>query len=173
MWDLVPWAGVDPGPLHWEHRIPADRLPGKSLTSPVFCSPQLRSCIACARIWISSFTGFAWFLSCVMYNGSIQSHQSIFFLMLNCGVQALVFECLPFLPENSVPWLRTLVGGDGPPAHSLEPFCINLQRPLNSYRDLECTSAHIREDMATHSSIFAWRILWTEEPGVPQSMVSQ
>ena len=26
-----------------------------------------------------------------------------FFLMLNCGVQALVFEGVPFLPENSVP----------------------------------------------------------------------
>ena len=27
--------------------------------------------------------------------------------------------------------------------------------------------------MATHSSILAWRILWTEEPGGLQSMVSQ
>ena len=27
--------------------------------------------------------------------------------------------------------------------------------------------------MATHSSIFAWRILWTEEPGGLQSMGSQ
>ena len=24
--------------------------------------------------------------------------------------------------------------------------------------------------MATHSSVLAWRTLWTEEPGVPQSM---
>ena len=23
----------------------------------------------------------------------------------------------------------------------------------------------LKEDMATHSSILAWRILWTEEPG--------
>ena len=28
-------------------------------------------------------------------------------------------------------------------------------------------------DMATHSSILAWRIPWTEEPGRPQSMGSQ
>ena len=27
--------------------------------------------------------------------------------------------------------------------------------------------------MAIHSSILAWRILWTEEPGERQSMVSQ
>ena len=27
--------------------------------------------------------------------------------------------------------------------------------------------------MATHSSILAWRIPWTEEPGEPQSMGSQ
>ena len=34
--------------------------------------------------------------------------------MLNCGVQALVFEGVPFLPENSVPWLGAQGGGDGP-----------------------------------------------------------
>ena len=26
------------------------------------------------------------------------------------------------------------------------------------------------KEMATHSSILVWRILWTEEPGKPQSM---
>ena len=31
----------------------------------------------------------------------------------------------------------------------------------------------LEEDMATHSSIPAWRILWTEEPGGLQSMGSQ
>ena len=28
----------------------------------------------------------------------------------------------------------------------------------------------LEEEMATHSGIFARRILWTEEPGGPQSM---
>ena len=28
----------------------------------------------------------------------------------------------------------------------------------------------LEEDMATHSSILAWRIPWTEEPGSLQSM---
>ena len=31
----------------------------------------------------------------------------------------------------------------------------------------------LEKGMATHSSILAWRILWTEEPGVLQSMGSQ
>ena len=31
----------------------------------------------------------------------------------------------------------------------------------------------LEECMATHSSIFAWRIPWTEEPGRLQSMGSQ
>ena len=31
----------------------------------------------------------------------------------------------------------------------------------------------LEEEMATHSSILAWRIPWTEEPGGLQSMWSQ
>ena len=31
----------------------------------------------------------------------------------------------------------------------------------------------LEEGMATHSSILAWRILWTEEPGGLQSIESQ
>ena len=31
----------------------------------------------------------------------------------------------------------------------------------------------LEKEMATHSSILAWRIPWTEEPGRLQSMVSQ
>ena len=31
----------------------------------------------------------------------------------------------------------------------------------------------LEEGMATHSSILAWRIPWTEEPGRPWSTVSQ
>ena len=30
----------------------------------------------------------------------------------------------------------------------------------------------VEEEMATHSSILAWRIPWTEEPGGPQSISS-
>ena len=31
----------------------------------------------------------------------------------------------------------------------------------------------LEKGMATHSSILAWRILWTEDPGMLQSMGSQ
>ena len=31
----------------------------------------------------------------------------------------------------------------------------------------------LEKEMATHSSILAWKISWTEEPGGLQSMVSQ
>ena len=31
----------------------------------------------------------------------------------------------------------------------------------------------LEQGMATHSSILAWRIPWTEEPGEPQSMGPQ
>ena len=31
----------------------------------------------------------------------------------------------------------------------------------------------LEKEMATHSSIFAWKIPWTEEPSRLQSMVSQ
>ena len=31
----------------------------------------------------------------------------------------------------------------------------------------------LEEGMATHSSVLAWRILWTEEPGGLQSMGSE
>ena len=31
----------------------------------------------------------------------------------------------------------------------------------------------LKKEMATHSSILAWRIIWTEEAGVFQSMGSQ
>ena len=31
----------------------------------------------------------------------------------------------------------------------------------------------LEEEMATHSSIIAWKITWTEEPGGPQTMGSQ
>ena len=31
----------------------------------------------------------------------------------------------------------------------------------------------LEEEMTTHSNILAWKALWTEEPGGPQSMGSQ
>ena len=33
MWDLVPWPGIKPGPLHWELRVLVIGPPGKSRVS--------------------------------------------------------------------------------------------------------------------------------------------
>ena len=33
MWNLVPWPGIEPGPLHWKQGVLAMGPPGKSLTS--------------------------------------------------------------------------------------------------------------------------------------------
>ena len=41
-----------------------------------------------------------------------------------------------------------------------------------SVRSLGCKDL-LEKEMATHSSIFAWRIPWTEEPGGLQSMELQ
>ena len=42
-----------------------------------------------------------------------------------------------------------------------------MQCPSMEWEDL------LEEGMATHSSVLAWRIPWTEEPGGLQSMGSQ
>ena len=39
MWGLVPWRGIEPGPLHWEQRVLATGPPGKS---PKFLIFKLR-----------------------------------------------------------------------------------------------------------------------------------
>ena len=47
------------------------------------------------------------------------------------------------------------------------PARMEIQLPSMGQEDLP------EKEMATHSSILAWRILWTEEPGSLQSMGSQ
>ena len=42
----------------------------------------------------------------------------------------------------------------------------------NQFRSL-IQEDHLEKEMATHSSIVAWKVLWTEKPGGLQSMGSQ
>ena len=42
-----------------------------------------------------------------------------------------------------------------------------------SQEGLATIPEHLEQEMTTHSSILAWRIPWTEEPGGLQYMVSQ
>ena len=46
-------------------------------------------------------------------------------------------------------------------------------RTAGSYSNLQKHILTVEKEMATHSSILAWRIPWTEEPGGLQSMGSQ
>ena len=53
-----------------------------------------------------------------------------------------------------------------------------VKKPPDNGRDVGCiagsTSGRSPEkEMATHSSVLAWKIPWTEEPGRLQSMGSQ
>ena len=40
-------------------------------------------------------------------------------------------------------------------------------------KESACSAGDLKKEMATHSSIFAWKIPWMEEPGKLQSMGSQ
>ena len=55
----------------------------------------------------------------------------------------------------------------------LNPFAVHLKLSqhglLISYTPIQ----NLEKEMATHSSVLAWRMLWTEEPGGLQSMGSQ
>ena len=65
--------------------------------------------------------------------------------------------------DISCSWMVVLVVKN-PPANAGD---IEIQVQSLSQEDL------LEEDMATHFSIFAWRILWTEDPGRLQSRGSQ
>ena len=53
---------------------------------------------------------------------------------------------------------------------SLQQFISDTSVFLKSLDIFTCVSFNIEKEMATHSSILAWRIPWTEEPDGPQSM---
>ena len=63
---------------------------------------------------------------------------------LNTGAPFLVAQSVKSLPAMRETWVQSL-----------------------GWEDL------LEKEMATHSSILAWRIPWTEQPGGLQSMVSQ
>ena len=49
----------------------------------------------------------------------------------------------------------------------------NLSEVQETQVQFLCWEDSLEKEMAIHSSISAWRILWTEEPGGLQSMGSQ
>ena len=59
---------------------------------------------------------------------------------------------------------------------SLVAVVKNLPSSVGDARDMGSIPGQedpLEKGMATHSSIFAWKIPWMEEPGGPQSMGSQ
>ena len=76
-----------------------------------------------------------------------------------------------YIPMNTVGWF--------PIFHTLSRlfFIAQLIKNLSAMQETQVRSLGqedpLEEEMATHSSILAWRIPWTEEPGGLQSMGSQ
>ena len=54
---------------------------------------------------------------------------------------------------------------------------VKIHMPIQETQEMQVRSLGredaLEEEMATHSSILAWKIAWTEEPGGLQSMGSQ
>ena len=58
MWDLVPWPGLNPGPLHWKHGVTATGPPGKShrllASTKTYLSPEDSAPLQCSPIEVVS-----------------------------------------------------------------------------------------------------------------------
>ena len=52
-------------------------------------------------------------------------------------------------------------------------FAVVNNTMIHIWTHMHITFAFLEKEMTTHSSILAWRIPWTEEPGGLQSMGSQ
>ena len=80
-------------------------------------------------------------------------------------------------------WLFDKVSGKGAEEYSKNTFFSFVPYMAQSVKNLHAVQETrvrflgqedpLEEDMATHSSILAWRILWMGEPGGLQSMGSQ
>ena len=101
-------------------------------------------------------------------------------------LQPLWSSWIPFAPPLCIQHSQlNLI--QNPDWHSHQPHPSSVEESKNykfrpSYKNLPALSKTqvqslgqeylLEKEMATHSSILAWRIPWTEEPGRPQSMRS-
>ena len=80
---------------------------------------------------------------------------------------------------SAEPVLRPLTLGTSQAPHGASQVALVVKKPPTDAGDIRDPGSilgredPLEEDMATHSSIFAQRIPWMEEPGRPQSMGSQ
>ena len=61
----------------------------------------------------------------------------------------------------------------GFPGGSVVKNLPSMQEPQETQVQSLAWEDHLEEDMATHSSVLAWKIPWTEEPGGLQSIAFQ
>ena len=64
-----------------------------------------------------------------------------------------------YLAKQSIPW-------DSPVAQTVKSLPVMRENPVRSLGQED----PLEKEMATHSSMLAWKIPWTEEPGRLQSM---
>ena len=123
----------------------------------------------CCRMWAFS----SWSKQGLLFSCNAQgSHCSGF----SCfGAQSLM--CTGFSGYGPVAWGIFRDQGSNPVplagrfltiGHSGKSYAFNIATVLNQ----DCSRLFYSQIMATHSSVLAWEILWTEEPGRLQFMGS-
>ena len=85
---------------------------------------------------------------------------------LNLSLLNWQANSLPLSHEGSPNLLLGFSGG----ASGKEPECQSRRRKRRGVRSLLSREDPLEEGMAAHSSILAWKIPWTEEPGRLQYM---
>ena len=74
-------------------------------------------------------------------------------------------------PPTAVCMKKQKLKDDSLKVRKLKQFGENQDSDPSSFESMYCDL--MEKEMATHSSIFAWKIPWTEEPGRLQSIVLQ
>ena len=67
-----------------------------------------------------------------------------------------------FMPFNSLIWFPDLVPPQQANQNQNSSFCVSS---LSMFLSWYLAASTLEKEMATHSSILAWRIPWTDEPG--------
>ena len=99
------------------------------------------------------------------------------FLKVRLKPSKMLFEvCLPLQGRNHTAHFRNISWSTGCPSFPGGSVVKNLPTKAGNDRDwVQCLDREglLEEEMATHCSILAWRIPWTEEPGRLQPIGSQ
>ena len=149
-------------------------------TWPHLVLPWANQCIFLMEIFFLSYVNETIYLLWNLPFFKMVPPKTNFFLFSNLG--------LIMTQQTSIP-VNCFMAGDDTPPDILSQKCIVWERGLvklpqpwgvsyliNSFLDLVWSldqEDHLEKEMATRSSILAWRIPWMEEPGGLQSTGSQ